>query len=107
MFIFQAYITLAGTVTQQQTTAMKSNKKIDAIELVKATQACGDSLSRFSQHLQSKNGWGAIETAWVISFFLEQLPQTVDNNPSLDEALKLLQADVNRILNGKKAHGRN
>lgn len=68
--------------------------QIDPIEFVKASQACGDAISRFSCYLEDKFELNEWEAAWVMAIFIHSLPKTVDDNPSLKSALNLVSTKI-------------
>ena len=62
-------------------------KEIDAIEFVKASQACGEAMSRLSCYLEDKLGLNEVEATRVMAVFIHLLPRTIENNKSLEIAL--------------------
>lgn len=68
------------------------------IELFKASQACGSSLALFSDFLEKKLDINATEATWVLAFFLSSMPQCVNDNPSLEQALRRTVIEVRQKL---------
>ncbi|AKG21486.1 hypothetical protein [Calothrix sp. 336/3] len=65
-----------------------TNHKIDPIEFVKGSQACGDAMCRLNSYLQEQFNLDETESAWLLAVFLHSMPKSIELNPHIKDTLK-------------------
>lgn len=66
---------------------------------VHAATAAGISLNHFRKHLQERFRTDELTATWLISIFLDTLPQAIEDDPNLLTELSNLAADISYHLN--------